>query len=468
MSAPGPCKAAPPRQFGYWAGHFVVMASMIGAGILVTSGYTLQATGNPAALLGLWLVGGAMALCGAVTVAELATTLPEAGGDYLFVREGFGRGAGFVAGWATITLGFCGPTAVVALVAVTHLAAPFMEHFSAVLPAWASGHILPFSATVLIAIVTAAHCLGQRESGRFQVVVTLVKVALLLGLAVGGMAFGAGSWQHLRAGNWPTAGHWPVLATGLIYIGYAYSGWNGAAYLAGEIREPNKFLPRALVTGTLSVVLLYILVNVAYVYALDPVEMTKRSPEEVQKVAELAVHRLFGPTAAGLFAVLIGLSLVASVSAYVLTGPRVAFAMARDGCFPALAGVLHASRGIPIRATIAQGGVAILLVWSGSFLQLLDYTSVGLAAVSGLMIASVFPLRARRDLAHPYRVPLFPLPPLLYLGLVGWTITQQLTQPDRVLTTLLSLGTLLAGVPLAWLFLRRSKVQRIITADSMR
>src|SRR5262250_648452 len=123
-------QGVPPRQFGYWAGHFVVMASMIGAGILVTSGFTLQATGNPAALLGLWVVGGVMALCGAVTVAELATSLPQTGGDYVFVREGFGRGAGFVAGWATFALGFCGPTAVVALVAVTYLMAPFTDRLS--------------------------------------------------------------------------------------------------------------------------------------------------------------------------------------------------------------------------------------------------------------------------------------------------------------------------------------------------
>jgi APA family basic amino acid/polyamine antiporter len=116
---------------------------------------------------------------------------------------------------------------------------------------------------------------------------------------------------------------------------------------------------------------------------------------------------------------------------------------------------LHTSRRIPVRATVIQGGVAAGLVWSGSFLQLLDYTSVGLAAVSGLMIASVFPFRRRRDLARPYCVPLFPIPPLIYLGLVGWTIAQQLAQPDHFLAALLSLGTLLAGVPLAWFFLPR-------------
>jgi APA family basic amino acid/polyamine antiporter len=446
-----------PRRFGYWAGHFVVMACMIGAGILVTSGYTLQATGNPAALFGLWAVGGLMALCGAVTVAELATTLPCAGGDYVFVREGFGHGAAFVAGWATFMLGFCGPTAVVALVAVNYLTAPYADDLAAMLPGWAAGHTPPFGATILLAGVTAVHCLGQRESGRFQVSVTLVKIALLLGLGVGGLAFGTGNWRHLSVGSWPAADQWPILATGLIYVGYAYSGWNGSAYLAGEIREPSKLLPRSLIWGTLSVVVLYLLVNLAYVYAIDPVAMRARSPgdKEVEKVAEFAVLQLFGSRAANTFATLIGLSLVASVSAYILTGPRVTFAMARDGFFPAFAGVLHISRGIPVWATIIQGGTAIVLVWSGSFLQLLDYTSVGLAAVSGLMIASVFPIHRRRDLPHVYRVPLYPVPPLVYLGLIGWTITNQLLQPERRQPALLSLATLAIGVPLSLVFQRR-------------
>ena len=127
----------PPRKFGYWTGTFVVVASMIGAGILTTSGYTLQATGNPTALLARWVVGGLMALAGAFTIAELSTALPHAGGDYVFVREGFGRGAGFVAGWATFVLGFCGPTAVVAHIAVSYLSAPFAGYAEDGLPWWA-------------------------------------------------------------------------------------------------------------------------------------------------------------------------------------------------------------------------------------------------------------------------------------------------------------------------------------------
>jgi APA family basic amino acid/polyamine antiporter len=439
----------PPRKFGYWTGHFVVVASMIGAGILTTSGYTLQATGNPTALIALWVVGGLMALAGAFTVAELATALPQAGGDYVFVREGFGRGAGFVAGWATFVLGFCGPTAVIAHIAVTYLTSPFAGSAEGGLPGW----VVPAGASLLIAAVTVVHCLGQSESGRFQIAITTVKFALLLGLGVGGLLFGKGDWGHLSAGHWPTASQWPALATGLIYVSYAYSGWNGAAYLAGEIRDPAKLLPRTLLWGTLTVLALYLLVNLAYVFALDPHGMAALPPDEVQKVAETAVVRMFGRETANVFGVLIGLSLVASASAYVLTGPRVTFAMARDGDFPAFAGRLHPRRGIPVWATLAQGGLAAAFVWVPKFEDLLNYVAVGLAAVSGLVVASVFPLR-RKKVPGTFRMPLYPLPPLLYLALIAWSIIAQLLDPEKVLFALLSLGTIAAGIPLAGVFRR--------------
>jgi APA family basic amino acid/polyamine antiporter len=447
----------PPRKFGYWTGTFVVVASMIGAGILTTSGYTLQATGNPTALLALWVVGGLMALAGAFTIAELSTALPHAGGDYVFVREGFGRGAGFVAGWATFVLGFCGPTAVVAHIAVSYLSAPFAGYFEGGLPWW----VVPAGASVLIAVVTAAHCLGQSESGRFQVAITSVKFVLLVGLGVGGVLFGKGDWAHLTAGHWPTASQWPALATGLIYVSYAYSGWNGAAYLAGEIRDPARLLPRTLLFGTLTVVALYLVVNLAYVFALDPADMTARSFDDpaVQKVAEAAVARLFGRETANVFGVLIGLSLVASASAYVLTGPRVTFAMARDGDFPAFAGRLHPRRGVPVWATLAQGGLAAAFVWVPSFEDLLNYVAVGLAAVSGLVVASVFPLRRKRT-PGTFRLPLYPLPPLLYLALVAWSIIAQVLDPGKAVFALLSLGTIAAGIPLAGLFRRPSQGSR--------
>ncbi|MEX2172647.1 MAG: APC family permease [Pirellulales bacterium] len=438
-----------PRKFGFWSGHFLVVASMVGAGILTTSGFTLRDTGNPAALMSLWVVGGLLALCGTVTIAEMATTLPRAGSDYLFVREAFGPSAGVVAGWATFVLGFAAPTALVARLAVSYVSAP-LEDF---LTPWISKAILsgiqPLLASLLIAGIAIAHCMGHRESAWLQVTATLVKISILIGLIVAGLVIGRGDWNHLNASSWPTSNQWPALAIGLIYVGYSYSGWNAAAYIAGEIRDPQRLLPQALISGCLAVVVLYLLVNLTYVYALDPEEMMRRSPGEVERVAELAAEQLFGPRAAAAIAVLLGIGLMASVSAYLLAGPRLTYAMALDGAFPLFASRLHPTRATPAHAIIAQGVLAIGFVWSGPFLTILEYTAVGLAAVSGLVVASIFPLRRRRDLNFPYRMPFFPIPPLLYLGITGWTIAANVIRSESRAPAILSLATLLLGIPIA-------------------
>lgn len=448
---------AVPRKFGFWTGHFVVVSSMIGAGILGTSGFTLRDTGNPAGLVGLWLLGGLMAWAGAVTVAELATRLSRTGGDYIFVREAFGPEAGFVAGWATFVIGFIAPTAVVARLAAGYLTAPFMAALDDTLPAGLLPHLVRLLASAIILSMTVVHCLGHHESSRLQGVATVLKIAVLATLVGAGMTYGQGSWRHLQASAWPSQEQWPALAIGLIYVGYAYAGWNGAAYLAGEIRDPIRLLPRCLLAGTATVTALYLLVNLTYIYALDPQVMTTLPADQVEKVAELAIQHLFGPSVAGVASVMFGLGLFASVSAYLLTGPRVAFAMSKDGVFPRWAGRLHATRRVPLGATLTQGLVATALIWSGTFLDLLDYASVGLAAASGLVVASVFALRRRNDLPHPYRLPFYPFPPLLYLALVVWTVGYTVTQSDRRLPAWLSLATLALGLPLARLIYRRRR-----------
>jgi APA family basic amino acid/polyamine antiporter len=437
------------RRFGYWAGHFVVVGSMIGAGILLTSGVILRDTGNPAALLGLWALGGVLALCGAVTVAELATTLPRTGGDYVFVREAFGRGAGFVSGWATFILGFAAPTALVAHSALTYLTTPYAAELADALPPWLAANLIPLGASALILAVGVTHTLGHRHSSWLQTAATAVTAGVLLAVALGGLLVGRGDWGHLAAGGWPTGPQWPALAVGLVYVGYAYAGWNGAGYLAGEIRDPARTLPRCLIGGAATVTALYLLVNVAFVYALDPAAMTAKSAEEVQPVAELAARALFGEAAARTIGAALGLCLVATVSAFVLTGPRVAFAMARDGVFPGFAARLHPVRGTPAAATLTLSAASAALVWAGSLSQLLDYTSVGLAALTGLTVASVFPLRRRADLPRPYRLPLYPLPPLAFLVLTVATIGYALADDKSRGPGLLSLATLLIGIPLS-------------------
>jgi APA family basic amino acid/polyamine antiporter len=162
----------------------------------------------------------------------------------------------------------------------------------------------------------------------------------------------------------------------------------------------------------------------------------------------LAAEALFGRSAADLIAAILGLTLVASVSAYLLTGPRVAFAMARDRMFPVFAGKLHPKRGTTAAATLTQAILAAALVWTGSSADLLAYAAVGLAVLAGLTVASIFPLRRRRDLSALYRLPLYPLPPLIYLGFTAWTVAGMVIDPDNRTAALLSIGTLLLGIPI--------------------
>ena len=177
--------------------------------------------------------------------------------------------------------------------------------------------------------------------------------------------------------------------------------------------------------------------------------------DQVARVAELAASRLFGSQVSTVLSTLLGLTLVASVSAYLLAGPRVMYAMARDGYFFRFVGKLHPRFDVPVAATLMQGLLAICFLWSGTFLQLLDYTSVGLAALSGLTVACVYPLRKRRDLAEAYRMPFYPWPPLLYLCLTLWTVTQAMLQSERRWPTLLSLGTIAIGVAFGWITNRK-------------
>lgn len=447
-----------PRRFGFWTAYFLVVASMVGAGILTTSGYTLRDTGNPAALIALWIVGGVMAICGGLTIVELATRFPRVGGDYIFVREGFGRYAGIVAGWSTFLLGFATPTALIARLAVDYLLVPFggKRAFGEV----AEPYLSPALASLLVIVIAATHGLGHQQSRWMQGVTTVGKLVVLLLLALLGISSGHGDWSHFEAGSWPRADQWPVLATGLIYVGYAYTGWNAATYLAGEIREPRRLLPLATIAGCLSVLAIYLLLNVVYVYALDPVEMMQKGPE-VERVAELATQALFGPQVTAGVVLLLGVGLVASVSAYLLAGPRVAVAMARDGVFPAIGGWLHPARGTPIPATFIQAAFAIVVLWSGSFKAILDYASVGLSAIAALVIVSIFPIRWRDRISLPasipsneevaayYRMPFYPLPPLLFLTLSAWTIISTLLQERSFLPSLLSLLTIVTCVVVA-------------------
>jgi len=252
--------------------------------------------------------------------------------------------------------------------------------------------------------------------------------------------------SHLAPDVPDTGVPWSVLGIALVYVMFSYSGWNAATYLAGEIRAPERLLPRALLMGCGAVGVLYLLLNVVYVFALPAEEVRAMPDHAVEPIAALAARRLFGGWVAAPFSLAIGAGLVATLSAFILTGPRVYYAMARDGLFPRAAAKLDPATRMPANAILAQGACSLVFLFTGTFRNILTYTGIGLSLASFFVILAVFVLRVRRPrLLRPFRIPLYPLPPLLFLVCIAWMIVFAFrSQP---VWSTISTVSILAGIP---------------------
>ena len=429
------------RRLGPLTAASVVVANVIGAGIFTTSGFLARDMADPVALLAIWVVGGMLALAGALSYSELGAAMPEAGGEYVYLRETYGPLVGFLSGWVSFFIGFSGAIAVVSL-AFAHYAAHF---FPAVEPPRAAGIAL---AIALVWGLTMVHALGVGLGGLFQRMITVANVSAILVLVVAGFWLGTGDTAHFRSDEPATWRNFPM---SLVFVMFAYSGWNAAAYLAGEIREPARNLPLALLGGTLLVTTLYLALNAFYLYALPIPEMAG-----VQAIAEKASVAAFGPVATHLVTATLLLALVGSASAMVLAGPRVYFAMGRDGVFPQAIATIHPRFHTPVRAIFLQSAwSSVLIYFWGSFERLIIYTGFTLVVFSALAVLAVPVLRRRRpDLPRPYRVPGYPVVPALFVLMSGWIAV--FTLYGRPRESLLGLLTVAAGVPFYLLF-RRSR-----------
>lgn len=433
---------ASPKRFGMATATFVVIASMVGTGVLTTSGYTVKTVGSNQLMLILWVVGGLTALCGALSLAELSAAMPRSGGDYVYLTETYGPLAGFLSGWASFMFGFGGPIASSAFGAAKYLLAP------ADLPPTVALFAQRILATLAILVLTVVHTRGTGPSAKAHGSMTMIKYGVLLALGIAGVAAGRGHWANLADRPVWNAHVLNGSILSLIYISYAYTGWNGASYLAGEIEDPRGRLPKAIFLGTGLVVALYVVLNLFYALALSAADVARI--EDVTPIAQLAAVRLFGPRTAAPLSIAIGLTLFASLSAFVLTGPRVLFAMARAGQFPAIAARLSNDTAAPVAASWLQISWSIFILWMGSFEDIMRYSSLGLALFSLATIAAVFVLRVRRpDMPRPFRTPGYPLTPALYLivtaALVGVTVV------NAPWVSGVSLASIAAGVPFYYL-----------------
>ena len=425
------------RGFGLSTATYVVIASMVGTGILVSPGYMMASLGNYPVILALWALGGLLALCGALCVAELAAALPRAGGEYVYLREAYGPMPAFLSGWTSFFLGFSAPLAVAGYIAALYLLTPFG------LAEQQSGYRIQIVAAVIIAVITVPNLIGHRQSAWTQNLTTVLKFGLFVVLVAAGFLFGKGQFANIAAGQPLENVGFETAMTQLFYVMFAYSGWNAASYLAGDVRDPARVLPRSLVLGAGSVILLYLAVNLVFAYA---VPLANVGFDNAERVPQLAVANLFGPRAAGVFSVVLGLAFLATVSAFIITGPRVYYAMAKDGLFPSIAGRVSAKGRVPTYAMLLQSVCAIIILFVTDFQNLYKYASVGLSLFALLFISALYVLRWRRpEMERPFRVPGYPLVPAIFLVVTLFMAVFAFKQ-WRV-PSAYSLGSICLGIP---------------------
>jgi APA family basic amino acid/polyamine antiporter len=422
------------REITIATGTAVVVANVIGSGIFTTSGFIARDLGTPFWFLGVWVIGGMLALAGALSYSEMGAAMPEAGGEYVYLREAYGPLVGYLSGWTSFFIGFSGAIAAacIGFVAYLHHFFPGLE------PEKATGKAAALAA---LWALTAAHVAGVGPGSLLQRILTAGKVAAIGGLIAAGALLGKGQAAHFSSSG-PAAGS---VAVSLIFVLYSYSGWNAAAYLAGEMRDPQRSVPRSLLLGTAMVILLYVGLNALYLYALPIPEMSG-----VLAIGERASVALFGPAATSVVSAILALSILASASAMVFAGPRVYYAMARDSVFPPALGAIHPSFGTPARAIFLQSlWTSVLIIFSRAFEQLVIYTGFALSVFAALAVAALIVLRVRRpDAPRPFRVPLYPWLPAAYVAMSAWIAVYSVR--GRPKETLYGVLTVLAGIPFYW------------------
>jgi len=431
-----PSRTDLPRHIGAFTAGCVLVSNVVGSGIFTTTGFMARDLGHPGLILGLWLIGALIALAGALSYSELGAALPVTGGDYVYLRQAYGPFVGFLSGWASFTVGF---GAAIAAGAVS-----FSAYFLEIVPLGPEhGAVAKGLALALVWMVTGFHLAGTGPGGTMQRMLTMLKIGALLLLILVALVVDHGNWSHLGTPAPDIVPSFGKAVVALIFALYAYSGWNAAAYLAGEIIDPARTIPRTMIGGTLFVGLLYLALNTIYFYVLP---VTELAHPPILPVVHKVAGAMLGAKGATLVTVILCLSLAGAVSAMVWAGPRVYYAMARDRVIPMVFSRVSETSGVPTQAILLQSSWASLLVLTGTFEKLVIYSGVILTLFSALAVGAVVILRRRMpDLARPYRTPCYPLVPAFYL--VAATVIVGYSALERPLETGLGLATVLAGTP---------------------
>lgn len=457
-SAPEPLSLV--RGLGLLAATAIVVGDVIGTGVFLKARVMTCNVGTPGGVIAVWVVGALLSLAGALTYAELAVLMPQAGGEYVFVREAYGSLWGFLYGWTRFFVASTGGMA--------GLAAGFAIFLNVVSGGALEARpvLLPAIASAAILIVTIINCAAVQVGGRIASAMAALKVGVVAGVGVGAFALARGDWMHFgmsAAGaacdGVAASARGGVAGFGAAMMGamWSYNGWNEVTYVAGEVKDPDRNLPRAIVGGIGIIAALYILANVAYFYVMTPSAIADVPGSSA--VATEVVTRFLGPRSAGVMAAALAMAVFGSLQVVTLVSARIPYAMARDGVFFSRLARLSPRTRVPVTALLVQAIWAVILVFSGSYDALTDYAIFAVLIFVALSTASVFVFRRRLPNApRAYRTIGYPVVPIVFLIVAGWLIVNTfVATPGRALA---GVGLMLAGLPFYWYWSRSSKVAK--------
>lgn len=402
------------------SGMLLVLANIIGAGIFTTTGYQAADLGHPGFIFTLWIIGGVLAICGALCYAELGAAMPRGGGEYVYLRETYGGVVGFMSAFVSLFAGFSAPVA-----SATKGFSRYITHWFPSLAedptVWGIIGAGDLVAIGVVWLLIAIQLRGSQSGLRFSDTITVLKVLGIVGIILAAATIGQGNITGFTKVSatyeqLDQAGLFTALATSLIFVMFCYSGWNASAYIAGEFKNPQRDLPPSLIFGTGIVIVLYLGINAVYFYGA--------SVEELAGVAEVglvAARNLFGELGVTLVTIVLCISLLASATAMTIIGPRVSVALGRDYPVFGFLSTVNGHHGVPANALITQGVVTSVIIVSGRIDQIMQYAGFTLAMFASLAVSCVIILRIKQpNMPRPFRTWGYPLTPLLFLGVSAW------------------------------------------------
>ncbi len=426
-------KSTSNRHISMWTASSFVIASMIGTGVFTSLGFQLNDIQSIFPLIMLWIVGGVVALCGALSYSELGAALPRSGGEYHLLSRIIHPSIGFAGGFVSATVGFSAP----AVLAAMALGMYFAAIFPAFDPMWV--------ACSMILVFHFLHAFSLKWGTLFQGWSTGIKVILIFIFIIAGFMMN----DHQVISILPKPGDVKLImssgfAVSLVWVYYAYTGWNSTIYFAGEVRNPQKDLPRSLLLGTSFVMVLYVLLNYIFLYTTPMSEMVGQV-----EVGYISGVRIFGQTGAGIIAIGISFLLLSTISSYVFIGPRIMETMGEDYSYIRILSKNN-SQGIPIYAFILQLAICLLFIFTSSFEQVLMYTGIALIITNSATVAAVFVLRKREpELPRPYKVWGYPWTPILFLAVNAWILFY--TFKEQTVESIIGVSLFLASILLYYL-----------------